>query len=81
MIVIDEKAPFGFVFVKIPSIMRGACNERLDEVDAEETEEVDEGSDEGDNGSDFGESDDVEGRGVPDLVAPPVQEVVGNGEK
>lgn len=53
----------------------------MDEIDAEETEEVDEGRDEGDNGGDLGESNDVERCGAADLVAPAVEEVVRDGEE
>lgn len=66
---------------EVPSVVGGASNEGLDEVDAEEAEEVDEGSDERDNGGDFGEGDDVEGNGGSDLVAPAVEEVVSDGEE
>lgn len=61
--------------------MRGARDEGLDEVDAEEAEEVDEGGDETDDGGDLREGDEVEGDRVADLVAPPVEEVVRDGEE
>lgn len=61
--------------------MRSTGDEGLDETNAEETEEVDEGSDEGGDGGEFGESDDVERGGGPDLIAPTVEEVVGHREE
>ena len=69
------------VMVKVPRVMGSAWDEWLDEVDPKETEEVNEGSDERHNGGDLGERDHVEGRGVSDLVAPPVKEVVGHREE
>lgn len=71
----------GIVVDEVPSVVGGASNEGLDEVDAEEAEQVDEGSDEGNNGGDFREGDDVEGSGGSDLVAPAVEEVVSDGEE
>lgn len=56
-------------------------DEGLDEVDAKEAEEVDEGGYEGDDGGDLGEGDDVERSGVTDLIAPSVEEVVCDGEE
>lgn len=61
--------------------MRSTRNERLNKIDAKETEEVDEGCDERNDSSNFGESDNVEGRMRSDLVAPPVEEVIRHGEK
>ena len=56
--------------------MWGAWDEGLDEVDAEEAEEVDEGGDEGDDGGDLREGEEVERGGGADLVTPPVEQVV-----
>lgn len=53
----------------------------MDEVDPEEAEEVDEGGDERDNGGELREGDDMEGDVVPDLVAPPVEEVIRHREE
>ena len=64
------------VFAKVPTVVGGASNKGLDKVNAEEAEEVYEGGEERDNGSQFGESDDVEGHGVADLVSPPEQQIV-----
>lgn len=58
-----------FFFVdKVPGLVGGASNERLDKVDTEEAKEVYKGGDEGKNSCQFGESDDVKGNGVTDLV-------------
>lgn len=57
-----------FFVDEVPSLVGGACNERLDKVDTEETKEVYKGGDEGKNSCQFGESDDVKGNGVTDLV-------------
>lgn len=59
----------------------GLRNERLDEINAEESEEVDEGGDETDDCCEFGKSEDVKRGGVTDLVAPPVEEEIGHGEE
>lgn len=73
----SQEAVTGIVIVNVPRVVvGGACNEGLDEVDTEEAEEVDEGRDESENGDEFGESDDVEGHGVADLVPPPDQKVI-----
>lgn len=61
-------------------VARGG-DEGLDEVDTEEAEEVDDGGDEGDDGGDVGEGEEVERGGGADLVAPPVEEVVGEAEE
>lgn len=53
----------------------------MNEIDTEETEEVDERSDERNNGGDFGESDDMERCGATDLVTPAVEEIVRDGEE
>lgn len=59
----------------------GTCNEGLNEVDAEEAKEVDDGGEEGEDGGDVGEGEEVERGGGADLVAPPLEEVVGEGEE
>lgn len=69
------------MFVFPYDVVGGARDEGLDEVDAEEAEEVDEGGDEGEDGGEFGEGDDVERGGGANLVAPVVEEVVGDGEE
>lgn len=69
------------VVVDVPGVVGGACDEGLDEIDAEEAEEVDEGGDEGEDGGDFGEVEDVQRSGGTDLVAPAVEEVVGEGKE
>lgn len=79
-ILINNEAGVIFAF-DIPSVVRGTSNEGLDKVNSEEAEEIDEGGDEGDNGGEFGESNDVERSGIADLVAPAVEEVVGDGEE
>ena len=56
-------------------------NEGLDKVNAEEAKEVDDGGEEGEDGGDVGEGEEVEGGGGADLVAPAVEEVVGDGEE
>ncbi|KAL7201681.1 hypothetical protein ACSBR1_033392 [Camellia fascicularis] len=56
-------------------------DEGLNETNAEEAKEVDEGSDEGGDGGKFGKSDDVERYGGPDLIAPTMEEVVGHREE
>lgn len=53
----------------------------LDESDAEEAEEVDDGGDEGHHRGDLGQGDDVERGGGPDLLPPPVEEEVGHREE
>lgn len=53
----------------------------LNEVDAEEAEEVDSGSDEGNHGGKFGEGDDVERDGVADLVTPSEEKEVADREE
>ncbi|KAL6986348.1 hypothetical protein U1Q18_019716 [Sarracenia purpurea var. burkii] len=46
------------VIFDIPGVMRGTRDERLDEINAEEAEEVDEGGDERDDGVTFTQTDD-----------------------
>lgn len=67
--------------VVVPGFVRSTRDEGLNEINAEEAKEVDEGGDEGDDSGEFGEREDVEGRGGTDLVAPAVEEVVGDGEE
>lgn len=50
-------------------------------MNAEEAKEVDDGGEEGEDGGDVGEGEHVEGGGGADLVAPAVEEVVGDGEE
>lgn len=56
-------------------------NKRLDEINAEKAEEIDEGGNEGEDGGELGEGEDVERSGGADLVAPAVEKVIGDGEK
>lgn len=51
------------------------------EINTKKPEEINEGSNEGNNGEEFGESDDVEGCGGANLVAPSVEEIVSDGEE
>lgn len=73
-ILLDDK-PLVFV------VALGFRNEGLDEFDAEETKKVDEGGDECEDGGEFGEGEKVERGGVVDLLAPTVEEEVGDREK
>lgn len=50
-------------------------------MNAEEAEQVDDGGEKGEDGGDVGEGEEVEGGGGADLVAPAVEEVVGDGEE
>lgn len=59
----------------------GFRDERLDEVDTEESEEVDERCYEREDGGEFGEGEHMKRDGVSDLLAPPVEEEVGDGEE
>lgn len=56
-------------------------NERLDEINAEETQKVDERSDKGKNGGEFREGEDVKRDGVANLVTPAMKKIVSNGEE
>lgn len=56
-------------------------DKRLDEINAEKAEEIDEGGNEGEDGGELGEGEDVERGGGADLVAPAVEKVIGDGEK
>ena len=78
-IVVEEEVGVGIV--EVPSVVGGACNEGLDEINAEKAKKVNEGGNEGDNGGDFREGDDVERGGVSDLVTPAVEKVVSDGEE
>ena len=74
-IVVEEEVGVGIV--EVPSVVGGACNEGLYEINAEKANE---GGDEEDNGGDFREGDNVERGGVSDLVTPAVEEVVSDGK-
>lgn len=60
---------------------RARGNKRLNEINAEKAEEIDEGGNEGEDGGELGEGEDVERGGGTDLVAPAVEKVIGDGEK
>lgn len=59
----------------------GFTNKGLDEVNAEEAEQVDKRGDEAKDAGEFGKGEDVERGGVTDLVTPPVEEEIGDGKE
>lgn len=86
MIWIAVKDEVGLTLVDldvVPGVGRRARggNKRLDEINAEKAEEIDEGGNEGEDGGELGEGEDVERGGGADLVAPAVEKVIGDGEK
>ncbi|PON48332.1 LOW QUALITY PROTEIN: hypothetical protein TorRG33x02_320730 [Trema orientale] len=80
-VILDQNGFFLLVIVGGPDVGVGSENQRLDEIDTEKSQKVDEGSDESDYGGDFGEGDDVERGRRTDLLAPPGEEEVKDGEK
>jgi hypothetical protein len=72
------------IVMDIPSVfvvMRSTWDDGKKETDAEEAEEIDDGSDEGDDGGNIGEGEDVERSGGADLFTPSVEEEVGRREE
>lgn len=59
----------------------GRTKNGLNEIDAEEAEEVDERRNEGEDGDDLGQVQDVERGGVTDLLTPPGEQEVDHGEE
>lgn len=53
----------------------------MHEIDTEKAEEIDKRGNERDNGEKLGESDDVERSRRSDLVAPPVEKIIRDGEE
>lgn len=65
----------------VPSVVGAAGDEGLNEINPEKAQQINEGGDEREKRGELGESENVEGGGVVDLLTPAVEKEVGSGEE